>query len=248
MRQIILTPKDVFRGPLILVNASYPLRHTFPAELTPTNSRDVLLDNKAATMLSQLLCTIKSEDDIIVVSGYRTRTEQEQIYQTSLFENGETFTKSYVALPDRSEHQTGLAVDLAIAAPEIDFIRPHFPLDGICGDFRTLSPRYGFVERYAKEKETITGIAYEPWHFRYVGFPHSQLMVRWGLCLEEYIDTLRNFSHTPLSLEEEGRNIQISYFPIKKETTTIELPEKTLFQLSGNNVDGVVLTVWEGVI
>ena len=81
-----------------------------------------------------------------------------------------------MALPGCSEHQTGLAIDLGKAAGYIDFIRPAFPYDGVCGRFRRLAARYGFIERYQRGKEEVTGISAEPWHFRYVGAPHAQLM------------------------------------------------------------------------
>lgn len=75
-----------------------------------------------------------------------------------------------------SEHQTGLAIDLAENKEQIDFICPHFPYTGICGEFRAAAPRFGFIERYVSGKEQITGIGAEPWHFRYVGYPHSVIM------------------------------------------------------------------------
>lgn len=71
---------------------------------------------------------------------------------------------------------------------DIDFIRPDFPYDGICGEFRKVAPNYGFIQRYTEDKEKITGISHEPWHFRYVGYPHSQIITERGLSLEEYIE------------------------------------------------------------
>ena len=72
----------------------------------------------------------------------------------------------------------------------MDFICPEFPYDGICGHFRALAPDYGFILRYTKEKEAITGISEEPWHFRYVGVPHARIITDRGLCLEEYWEEL----------------------------------------------------------
>ena len=91
-----------------------------------------------------------------------------------------------MALPGCSEHQTGLAIDLGLRGPEVDFLCPDFPYTGPCGDFRRLAADYGFVERYPAGKEPITGIAHEPWHFRYVGVPHAERMAAMGLVLEEY--------------------------------------------------------------
>lgn len=69
----------------------------------------------------------------------------------------------------------------------VDFIRPDFPYEGISQRFRELAPAYGFIERYPAGKERVTGIAHEPWHFRYVGTSHAKSMARQGLCLEEYL-------------------------------------------------------------
>lgn len=103
-----------------------------------------------------------------------------------------TAAKALRALPACSEHETGLAIDLAANAQDIDFICPEFPRSGICQKFREAAPYYGFVERYAKEKEPVTGISGEPWHFRYVGTPHSEIMARKGMCLEEYVECRRH--------------------------------------------------------
>lgn len=64
-----------------------------------------------------------------------------------LQENGTEFTAKFVAMPGHSEHQTGLAIDLGLRQPDIDFIRPAFPYEGICQKFRELAPAFGFIER-----------------------------------------------------------------------------------------------------
>ena len=157
------------------------------------------------------------------MSGWRSQQEQQRIWDDSMAEHGETFTRQYVALPGCSEHQTGLAIDLGKAAGYIDFIRPAFPYDGVCGRFRRLAARYGFIERYQRGKEEVTGISAEPWHFRYVGAPHAQLMETNGLCLEEYRDFLRQ---GPRSVAlENGRMAQVFYVPAAGAVTEVEVPE-----------------------
>ena len=73
---------------------------------------------------------LEAEAQIVPVSGFRTREDQEDIYRSSMEENGKEYTVKYVAPPDGSEHQTGLAIDLAENVPDIDFIAPEFPLYG----------------------------------------------------------------------------------------------------------------------
>ena len=175
---------------LILVNRRHALPEDCPArELVPVHSGypNVLLEAEAARQLNRLMDGLDGWKFILPVSGWRSMEEQKALYLQSLRENGKEFTEKYVAFPGCSEHQTGLAIDLGLIGPDVDFIRPDFPEEGICRLFRRRMAAYGFVERYPAGKEDVTGIAYEPWHFRYVGVPHAEEMARQGLTLEEYL-------------------------------------------------------------
>lgn len=252
MKTITLNKKDIHKGSLILINAQNPLATKIQEDqlsFLPTRKPfpQVLMERGAATILSHIMNAIHCGDEIIPVSGYRCMQEQEQIYADSLRENGDEFTKKYVAVPNRSEHQTGLAIDLGLNQGDIDFIRPHFPNEGICKEFRKKAVRFGFVERYPRGKETITGIAHEPWHFRYVGFPHSLIMSEKGLTLEEYIEYLKLFPYDRKHLitERNGQMIEIYYIPSTiTDALAFPLSEYELYQISGNNVDGFIITLW----
>ena len=174
---------------LILVNRQHPYTMSVRQDLTPALPAfpRILLEREAAHALSRLMEKLGGWGNILPVSGWRSFDEQEKIYLDSLRDNGREFTRQFVALPGHSEHQTGLAIDLGLRGESVDFIRPDFPYDGICQRFRELAPAYGFIERYPAGKEGVTGIAHEPWHFRYVGAPHAESMARQGLCLEEYL-------------------------------------------------------------
>lgn len=174
---------------LILVNRQHPYTMSVRQNLTPVLPAfpRILLEREAAHALSRLMEKLGGWGNILPVSGWRSFDEQEKIYLDSLRDNGREFTRQFVALPGHSEHQTGLAIDLGLRGESVDFIRPDFPYDGICQRFRELAPAYGFIERYPAGKEGVTGIAHEPWHFRYVGAPHAESMARQGLCLEEYL-------------------------------------------------------------
>ena len=214
----------------------------------PVSERDagILLTQRASSLLNQLIQACGAEENIVPVSGYRTLKEQTLLFQQSLRENGEVFTRRYVALPDCSEHQTGLAIDVGLKKEEIDFIRPEFPDHGICGAFKEKAPDFGFIERYQPGKEIVTGISSEPWHFRYVGYPHSKIMDEQGAVLEEYIAFLKGCAYpkNPLIFMGHTHEIQISYIRLyENEEVCIPEPEG-IWQLSGNNVDGVILTVW----
>ncbi len=238
-------------GSLILVNCDHPLPQGFLPRCVPVldSCPSVTMEPRAAACLLPLLRAIGAGDEIVPVSGFRPFSEQQQIYQDSLAENGADFTAKYVAKPGCSEHQSGLAVDLAKKAPEIDFICPNFPDTGICAEFRAAAPRYGFIQRYTAEKEHITGIACEPWHFRYVGYPHSEIMVQMNFCLEEYIEYLHRFSSIePLILRRGSKNIS-SFFVPEEEADTVfrqfDSRSRSIAEISRNNKDGFVMTVWE---
>lgn len=233
----------IHSGLLVLVNAEHPIRRRERPVLAPAaHGSDVLLDTRAAAMLTGLISRLGAAGEIVPVSGWRSMREQREIWDGSMAENGTEFTRKYVALPGCSEHQTGLAIDLALRSDNIDFIRPDFPYDGICGRFRALAADYGFIERYQADKEHITGIAAEPWHFRYVGRPHARLMSDNGLCLEEYVELLRSYPYPERLLETRG-GVYEADVGFACDKSELELPDAP-YQISGNNVDGYIYTLW----
>lgn len=233
----------IHNGLLILVNAEHPIQQMERPVLAPAvPGSDILLDTRSAAMLSGLISRIGAAGEIVPVSGWRSEAEQREIWDGSMSESGEEFTRKYVALPGCSEHQTGLAIDLALRADNIDFIRPEFPYDGVCGRFRALAADYGFVERYQSGKEGVTGIAAEPWHFRYVGRPHARIMCEMGLCLEEYVEYLRAYPYPERLLEVHGE-VYEAEVGFAGARDTLGLPDAP-YQVSGNNVDGYIYTLW----
>ncbi|MDO4552924.1 MAG: M15 family metallopeptidase, partial [Bacillota bacterium] len=215
--------------------------------LVPVPGEDfpVFLEHRCASLLELLLKRVKAGERIVPVSGWRSRTEQRKIYEDTAAEKGLAFTEKYVARPGHSEHQTGLAIDLAERKPSIDFVCPDFPYHGICQEFRRQAPAWGFIERYPRDKEAVTGIGWEPWHFRYVGFPHALIMSREALALEEYHVFLKEHPWgRPLVFETGSHWIEISYIEALPggRLPPLSLPSPHL--ISGNNVDGFVATVW----
>lgn len=245
---LALERKNIYSGALLLINADHPLREDDNKSLAPADMRypEILMKRNAANVLQFILKKISAESAIVPVSGYRSSEEQTAIYKDSLRENGAEFTRKYVALPDHSEHQSGLAIDLGLNKEEIDFICPDFPYEGICEEFRQTAPDYGFIERYEEEKEQITGISHEPWHFRYVGFPHSRIMKEHHLSLEEYTEFIKDFreDHRFCYKQGNGNQAEIFYVPAEDEKMLVAVPETSVYQVSGNNVDGFIVTVW----
>lgn len=240
MKNITLKKEDIGKGELVLINPDYTLKSTINNLVSfDEEYNNIKLNNIANYSLHLILNNINAENKIVPVSGYRTLEEQKDIYNTSLKENGREYTQKYVALPNASEHQTGLAIDLALNEGNIDFICPKFPYYGICQNFRNIAPKYGFIERYKDEKKAITKISKEEWHFRYVGYPHSKIITEKDICLEEYIDFLKDFIYpnNPLIYEE----YKIFFIPYKDESISLEVEEN--YNISGNNVDGFILTI-----
>ena len=238
--KVNLSSKDIHHGSLIVVNGEHGLPFNYSCQTFPVDEHSgITMQRNAAVLLGKLLESA-GNGEIVLVSGCRTAEEQQKIWDDSLRENGREFTEKYVARPFHSEHQTGLAIDLGENRENIDFIRPDFPYDGVCGEFRRRAADYGFVERYSKGKEKITGIAHEPWHFRYVGVPHAEIMNAKDFTLEEYVHWLRKFryGHSPLVFRKESLCAEISF--LETRGAEIELTEP--FSVSGNNYDGFIIT------
>lgn len=249
MKEIMMAHENIHAGHLILVNSQYACVGDIRKLLVPVGrpAGKVCIQRRAASLLDKLMADIDGWENIVPVSGWRSMEEQRCIWDETMAESGRVFTEKYVAVPGYSEHQTGLAIDLGLKQDEIDFVRPWFPYEGICQTFRERAAGYGFIERYPKGKEHITGIAHEPWHFRYVGMPHAAIMSRMNLTLEEYIDFIKQFPYgqRPYRFYGAGQEIWVSY--VKAEPwagTRMEVDGSLPYVISGNNVDGFIVTEW----
>lgn len=128
---------------------------------------------------------------IVIDSGYRSYSYQKQVLEYNLKINGEN-AYNYVAMPGTSEHQTGLAIDIAINTGGT--YNDNF--DDSYEEIKWLhrnSYRFGFILRYPLGKESITGFNYECWHFRYVGKEVAQYM------MENQIETLEEYKNLNLT-------------------------------------------------
>lgn len=251
MRTLFFQKEDIYKGDLILVNASHPIKQEpIPLELMQVHADfpEISLRKRAGQMLQTLLQKLNSTEQIIPISGYRSVYEQSSIFEECLREEGVGYTTDFVALPNCSEHQTGLAIDLAEKKANIDFICPDFPYTGICQTFRENAARYGFIERYREGKEAITKVAKEPWHFRYVGCPHAQLIQAQDCTLEEYIQSLKEYRQgcSPLCCRVDERQYEVFFVPFDHlQQVSVALPPHVCCQVSGNNEDGLIITIWE---
>ncbi|MBR1824355.1 MAG: M15 family metallopeptidase [Ruminococcus sp.] len=185
-----------------------------------------------------------NNDTLIIYGSYRTTEFQQQLYEDDLAQSGDG-ESTRVAKPGFSEHETGLAFDFTESV--------NHDYDGT-GDFAWINAncfKYGFIVRYTEAKQRLTKIQDEPWHFRYVGIPHAYYMDSKDLCLEEYIDLVREHPYDGEHLEfsdNEGNDYEV-YFVASddgSEKTTVPVPTGTRYEISGNNVDGFIVTVYKG--
>lgn len=126
--------------------------------------------------------------DLQICSAYRTVKQQEELYlKEPRVEAGQPVV---VQQPRASEHHTGLAIDIITS----DFPRLEEGFENTAA-FRWLDMHaweYGFILRYPKDKQAITGVIYEPWHYRYVGMEHAKKIKEQKVCLEEYLQNYPN--------------------------------------------------------
>lgn len=245
-KQLTLTKEQVSLGDLVLVNPSHPWVSTYPLSLITWNhpSGSVLLQYTASMRLQALIEKLGIKKSVIPNSGYRSRSEQEEILAETIRSEGEEYAAKYVAQPGFSEHHTGLAVDLSFRKNTLSSKLSSLTGHDARHRFTSMCKEYGFVERYGQGKEHITGIAHEPWHFRYVGVPHAQIMGENDSSLEEYHFFLRHFSKDrPLRYHIGNLHYEIFYAPLPKDgALEIDLSEYNSYEWSGDNECGFFLT------
>lgn len=179
---------------LVLVNRDHPLPSDFTTSLASLGEGHQV-DQRIASDLRKMLEDGKRAGcDILIVSSFRTMEQQTRLYERKVEqmrsqgysqERAVEEAGKIVAPPGTSEHQLGLAVDLADAGyTTLDERQEQTAgyqwLVRHCAE-------YGFILRYPGDKTEITGIIYEPWHFRYVGKEAAAEIMEREICLEEYL-------------------------------------------------------------
>jgi len=183
---------------LMLVNDAHPLSQKFQVNLVEVQPGQSV-DSRIVKDLQDMMEAAENEGyELHIYSSFRDLKRQQSLFNDCLRrlqEEGMDYqqafyeSKARLALPGTSEHQTGLAVDIAAKA--------YYYLDEERGGQKEAvwleqnCYRYGFVLRYPKDKENITGIRYEPEHFRYVGKTVARFLTENDLVLEEFYDILQ---------------------------------------------------------
>lgn len=233
---------------LLLVN----YKHTVSPQYTPkdsvemagnvrTSKKSIKLRYTASNAYRQMCSDMKKQGlSLNLISGYRDYNYQTGLYKRQLesvlragykMPYAETKAAESVARPGSSEHQIGLAVDVGQGSS----------LSGKFGQ----SPegkwiaqncyKYGFVVRYNESKKSITGVMFEPWHLRYVGKPHSNIMYNHSFCFEEYMDYLKA-NKIVTTTDNNGIKYKIYY------TNDLKLEPNNIIDISYNNDGAYILT------
>ena len=175
---------DTSKGNLVLINKYDQLDASYtPNDLQAIDDDNHYLSKEAALHFSQMIHeAYKAGYNYKVNSAYRSYQDQEEIYQEYKNNYGYTYAENYAARPGHSEHQSGLAVDIVAQ----DSKGRSFDQTEEYAWLQEHAHEYGFIMRYTKENEYITGYHYEPWHYRYVGVEAAQKIKQESLTFEEY--------------------------------------------------------------
>lgn len=181
---------------LVLVNRWNPLPDNWHVYLLQL-SNGLYVDERCYPDLQEMMDDCRAAGlSPKICSAYRTRETQETLYQNELSaqlalglppEQAREEAGKAVALPGTSEHQLGLALDIVDASnQQLNAGQENTPVQRW---LMAHSWEYGFILRYPSDKSGVTGIIYEPWHYRYVGRGAAREIYESGLCLEEYLDS-----------------------------------------------------------
>lgn len=247
---------EITQGPLVLVNRTYGIEDTEDGlvsiyenknEHYMVRDQEVLLQEEAILALNEMTAALylaTGIDDLQVITGYRTKEYQQQLYENYTPEEGED-PSEMAAEGGHSDHESGYSVDFNIYRDG-----ESLSFDGT-GDYGWLAEHcaeYGFILRYPEDKVSETEFAYEPWHFRYVGKPHAQYITENDLSLDEYIALLPSYTYSGEHLsvtDGQGDLYEIFYVPAAEESSTTEIPvpAELAHTLSGDNIGGYIVTV-----
>ena len=171
-------PEPTYIDGILIVNKTYALPRGYGGGADP----------EALAAVNEMIAAAAEEGlNLFIISGYRSYDKQASIYRNYAARDGQAAADRYSARPGHSEHQTGLAFDLNSIEQSFAETPEGIWLAENCS-------RCGFIIRYTKENEPITGYMYEPWHVRYLGVETAQKVEASGLCLEEYLGITSSYT------------------------------------------------------
>ena len=183
---------------LILVNAQNWMPEDYQIETASIQGYKI--DARICDAASEMIADAEAQGiSLLVCSGYRSVDKQTQLFENKVQrvisefgygrEKAEQVAASEVARPGTSEHNTGLAMD--IVTPSYQGLNDGYANTDAAKWLKENAADYGFILRFPKEKEALTGVIFEPWHYRYVGIETAKEIMSRGICLEEYVAELK---------------------------------------------------------
>ena len=176
------TKQTIDKGILTLVNKyNYVSKDYVPKDLITIN--EIKINKEAYASYKEMKEELSKEGlNIRIISAYRSYIYQKALYETYLRYDKKEIVDTYSARPGYSEHHTGLAIDIdnGIQGFEQFYLTKEFIW------MQENAYKYGFILRYPKDKENITGYKYEPWHYRYVGKEIAKYIKKHNISFEEY--------------------------------------------------------------
>lgn len=179
---------DITSWEYILANDLNPIGEYAPPELVTLEGQQ--FDSRIIDAMKEFVADTRAEGlQVYLSSGYRDYATQQYLFNRKVAQTGDgkdSAGKWIVLPPGTSEHQTGLACDITDVYYEVkdrslENTAMYQWMSQHCQD-------YGFIVRYPDGREDVTGVMYEPWHFRYVGVDAATYIMENGLCLEEFLD------------------------------------------------------------
>jgi len=226
-------------GYLKLVNRdlamSQPIDYAYIVDAWPTvpvRATDITIHITALNAIAAMFEDGQHIAEFFITSGYRSVGRQAEIYENAV-------DRMYVMPPGHSEHNLGLAAD--ILAPGIPMSSAQMSGTPEAVWLAENAWRYGLVLRYPYGTTHITQVAYEPWHFRYVGRIHAWYITTTGMVLEEYLEFLEVSGGFMVTLEG------ITYHVIYQQPVDgrLYVPSDLPFNVSASNRGGYIITAWE---
>lgn len=221
-------------GTLILVDQSHPYAGTQTfSDFSANTNENIKPRDTALAIQPEILEPMGSLfSDYAAAQGWSNlQIDSTTDASMSLYSN---------ALPDRA---SGYGFDIGLITSTGEVV----PYIQKCNEWMiSNSWEYGFIVRYPSDKTEITGVTYAPHHFRYVGKVHAAIMHQNSFCLEEYLDYLQSYTMESGGLNYADENNSYSIYYIQADengSASVELPEDTTYQVSGDNRGGFILTV-----
>ena len=244
---------DLSVGDLIIVNAENSYMDEPPGLVTVASAKtgdymaknyDIQLRDYVMPYLNEMMADFRAATgigNVVILSSYRSVEYQKGLYEQDLKRTGRDYSDS-VTKPGHSEHHTGLTFDLAYVAADGSW--PFYDGHGDYGWINENSWKYGFIIRYPEGKQEVTGIIPEPWHFRFVGQAHAEIVTRSGLCYEEYMEMLHGHTaEDPYIFSGESGSWEVYYVPYTGGVIEVPVPKDHSYTISGSNEGGFIVTV-----